>query len=196
MEGEVALRTRELGVFDQRGSGENDRGADDDAKRDLQQGTAEGGDDDALAAGAEGHAHANLTRSPGDGKRQHGVDPGQRQDEGDAGQHDRDAQPQPHHPQDVAVGLVGALHVDEPQGWIDGHGQRAHLRRERHRIAAAHVHHHMNLIEQIRRGWKVEARGAPGLRRRADAELAHDADHFVPVTRSRGIVRVPRRPAP
>ena len=87
---------------------------------DLQQGTAEGGDDDALAAGAEGHAHANLTRSPGDGKRQHGEDPGQRQDQGDGGQHDRDAQPQPHHPQDVAVGLVGALHADEPQGWIDG----------------------------------------------------------------------------
>ena len=39
------------------------------------------------------------------------------------------------------------------------------------RIAAAHAHHHLNLIEQIRRAWKVEAGGAPGLRRRSDAEL-------------------------
>jgi hypothetical protein len=58
-------------------------------------------------------------------------------------------------------------------------GSVAHPRRERHRIAAAHVHHHLNLIEQIRRAWKVESRGAPGLRRRSDAELAHHADHFV-----------------
>ena len=54
----------------------------------------------------------------------------------------------------------------------------------------------MNLIELIRRAWKVEACGAPGLRRRSNAELAHDADHVVPVTRSRGIVQATRRPAP
>jgi len=43
-----------------------------------------------------------------------------------------------------------------------GRGHAAQLRRECHRIAAPHVHHHLNLIEQIRRAWNVEARGAPG----------------------------------
>jgi hypothetical protein len=71
---------------------------------------------------------------------------------------------------------AGRVHVDETQGRIDGHGHVAYLRRERHRIATAHVHQHLDLVEQIRRAWKGEARGAPGLRRRADAELAADAD--------------------
>ena len=97
----------------------------------------------------------------------------------------------------TGMGAVTPLGNDVESTWraaIDGRSGASQLGGECHRVAATHVHQHMNLIEQIRRGRNVEPRGAPRLRRRAGAELAHDADHFVPVSRSRRIVSVSRPP--
>ena len=57
-ESKLVLEPRQLGVPDQHGRDEDDYGADEDAAGDLQQGAAEGGGDDAPAAGA------SATRTP------------------------------------------------------------------------------------------------------------------------------------
>ncbi len=159
--------------------------------------TPEDGGDDAPPAGAEGHADADLTRASRHDERQHRVDPGEREQQGDGRHHDRDSQPQPDDPQNIVRDLVHPLQLREAKRRIHRGGDLAKLWAERHRIAP-HVHHHVDPVESVRGGRKVETCRASLSRGCAHPELLHDADDLEPGIGALGgrIVRILRRIAP
>ena len=129
--------------------------------------------DNALAAGAERHANANLTRASRDSERQHGVDPGERQHQCHP---DITMVMRSHSPMTHRMPLLTSSARWKSTSRSAGStavATLAKLRGEHHRIAAPHVHHHVDPVEEIRRAGNVEAsRTSPPRRRRPRRALS------------------------